>query len=321
MAKISNRVAYGAALAELGALDPRVVVLDADVAKATCTAEFAKRYPTRFFEMGIAEQNMMSVAAGLATMGFIPFVSTFAVFATMRAVEQFRNMVAYPNLPVKVVATHAGIENGGDGATHQSVEDIAIMRAIPNVKVIVPSDHISTKKIIHALPQIEGPVYVRLGRSENEAIYGEDFSFVPGKAVELMPGEDLAILAVGDMVEKAVAAGKILREKGIKARIVDVLTVKPLDEEMVLKAARETRGIITVEDHNIYGGLGSAVAEVLARRSPQTVTMIGLADRFGLSGECEELKEYFGLSVKRIVEEAERLWQRPTEGILAPSRV
>ncbi len=304
---MSNRVAYGLALSQLGEYNPKVIVLDADLAKATYTIKFAEKYPDRFFDFGIAEQNMVSAAAGLATMEFITFVSTFAIFASMRAVEQFRNMVAYPELNVKLVVTHGGTENSGDGATHQSIEDIAIMRTIPNVKVIVPSDYFSTYKAVLAIADIQGPVYLRLGRSESQTIYNENFNFKVGKSVELFSGEDVTIIAIGSMVEKAVFAREILESQGIHARIIDLLTIKPLDEEAILRAAIETRGIVTVEDHNVYGGMGSVIAEFLAEKYPTRVLRVGINDHFGCSGDLEELRENFGLSVSNIVGKVKEL--------------
>lgn len=309
MTKIANRVAYGTALANIGKRNPKVVVLDADLAKATQTDKFADLFPERFFDMGIAEQNMMGVAAGLATTGLIPFVSTFAVFASMRAVEQFRNMIAYPNLNVKVVVTHAGTENGGDGASHQSVEDIAIMRSIPSTKVIIPSDPISTAKAIETIAEDDGPTYVRLGRLPTPYIYDDSFEFTIGKAVQLTEGDDLTIIAVGNMVEKALQAQKILLDGNIQARVIDLLTVKPLDTEMILSAAEETRGIITVEDHNIIGGIGSAVSEYLSEVRPTKVFRIGVQDCFGDCGDPQVLQEHFGLTVANIVEKARKLME------------
>lgn len=309
MTELANRIAYGTALAQLGKQNSKVVVLDADLAKATQTDKFADLHSERFFDMGIAEQNMMGVAAGLATTGFIPFVSTFAVFASMRAVEQFRNMIAYPNLNVKIVVTHGGTENGGDGASHQSVEDIAIMRSIPNTTVIIPSDPISTMKAIKAVAEHHGPSYVRLGRLPTPYIYDDDFQFTIGKAVELTKGNDVTIIAVGNMVERALRAQKILLEENIEARVIDLLTVKPLDTKMVLAAAKETKGIITVEDHSIIGGIGSAVSEYLSEVHPTKVLRIGLQDTFGDCGDPGVLQEHFGLTVANIVEAAKRLME------------
>ena len=307
MTRLANRIAYGEALAELGRRVPRVVVLDADLAKATQTDRFRQAFPERFFNAGIAEQNLMGLAAGMAATGLIPFVSTFAVFATMRGVEQFRNSIAYPNLNVKVVATHAGIENGPDGASHQSVEDLAIMRAIPNTTVIVPSDPITTKKAVEAVAQTYGPAYIRLGRAEMPFLYAEDFQFEIGKGAQLRDGYDLTIIAVGNMVEKALLAADELAKERIRARVIDLLTVKPLDEELILKAAQETRGIITVENHSILGGLGGAICELLSERYPARVLRVGLQDRFGGCGNPELLHEELGLSVDSIIAAAHRL--------------
>lgn len=304
MTELANRIAYGTALAELGKQNSKIVVLDADLAKATQTDKFADLFRDRFFDMGIAEQNMMGVAAGLATTGLVPFVSTFAVFASMRAVEQFRNMIAYPNLNVKVVVTHGGTENGGDGASHQSVEDIAIMRSIPNTTVVIPSDPKSTVKAIKAVAEHDGPTYVRLGRLPTPYIYDDNFQFTIGEAVELAKGNDVTIIAVGNMVEKALKAQKILLGKQIEARVIDLLTVKPLDTKMILAAAKETKGIITVEDHSIIGGIGSAVSEYLSEVYPTRVWRIGLQDTFGDCGDPEVLQEHFGLTVANIVDKA-----------------
>lgn len=304
---MSNRVAYGETLVELGQKDSRVVVLDADLAKATQTDRFAQAFPNRFFNMGIAEQNLMGVAAGLATTGLIPFVSTFAIFASMRASEQFRNSVAYPNLNVKVVVTHAGVENGADGPSHQSVEDIAIMRAIPNVTVIAPSDPVSTKKAVLAVAKAWGPAYIRLGRAEMDTIYDEDFEFEVGKGVQLRDGDDLTIVAVGNMVKKALIASDRLKREGINARVIDLLTIKPFDEQLIKKASQETGGIVTVEDHNILGGIGGAISEFLSACHPTKVLRIGIADRFGTCGEPNAVQEYLGLTVEHIVAAAKQI--------------
>ncbi len=307
---LSSRVAYGKALAEIGARLPEVAVLDADLAKATQTAYFAAKFPERFFDMGIAEQNMMTTAAGMATFGLIPFVSTFAVFASLRAGEQLRNMIAYPKLNVKIVATHAGIENGGDGGSHQSVEDIAVVRAIPNMTVVAPADHVATAKAVETIARFQGPVYMRIGRADHEAIYDASFRFEIGKSHQLRPGNDLTIIAIGNLVAKALQAADQLAGMGYSVRVIDMYSLKPLDETAIVKAARETRGIITAEDHNIIGGLGSAVAEVLAEHQPAVVKRIGLVDCFGQSGDCDSLMEYYGLTAANIVKAAQSILGR-----------
>ncbi len=301
---LSSRVAYGKSLVELGKTNPKVVVLDADLSKATQTVQFSEEFPERFFDMGIAEQNMMSCAAGMATFGLIPFVSTFAVFASMRAVEQIRNFIAYPKLNVKIVATHAGVEVGQDGATHQAIEDIAILRAIPNMVVIAPADWVSTKKAVQAIAEYQGPVYMRVGRSDHEPVYQSDFKFEIGKSVQLRSGKDLTIIAIGNMVSKALSVAEELSKLGFSIRVIDMHTVKPLDETAVIDAAKETKGIITVEDHTIIGGLGSAVSETLSSYNLAPVIRIGIQDRFGQSGIGDELLDYYGLSVSNIVDQS-----------------
>lgn len=301
---LSSRASYGKTLAELGEKYPAVVVLDADLAKATQTIQFAEKFPDRFFDMGIAEQNMMTTAAGMSTFGLIPFVSTFAVFASMRAAEQIRNMIAYPKLNVKIVATHAGVEIGGDGGSHQAIEDIAVLRAIPNMTVIAPADYVATAKAVEAIIQYQGPVYMRVGRADHPAIYGPDLQFEIGKSIQLRPGQDLTIIAHGNMVAKSLDAADELAKKGYTIRVIDMHTVKPLDEKAVIAAARETKGIVTVEDHTIYGGLGSAVAETIALHCPAPLIRVGVMDCFGQSGQPEDLLEHYGLSVSNITRQA-----------------
>ncbi|NLM06039.1 MAG: transketolase family protein [Tissierellia bacterium] len=295
------RDAYGEALKEL-AKKERVVVLDADLSGSTKTSEFKKVCPERFFNMGIAEQNMMGTAAGLAASGKIPFASTFAVFATGRAYEIIRNSICYPNLNVKVVATHAGLTVGEDGASHQMLEDISLMRGLPNMTVISPADYNETITAIKAVAEMEGPVYVRLGRSKVPVV--TDGKFEIGKATTLKEGNDITIAATGVMVSRALGAHDILKEKGISARVINFSTIKPIDTGAIIKAAKETRGIITAEEHNIIGGLGSAVAEVLSENYPTRLKRIGVKDSFGRSGDGFELLDYYGLGVKDIVEAA-----------------
>ncbi|SHM58312.1 transketolase [Caldanaerovirga acetigignens] len=306
MPKIATRDAYGEALAELGEEIKEIVVLDADLSKSTKTSVFAKKFPERFFNMGIAEQNLMGTAAGLATCGKIPFASTFAIFATGRAFEQVRNSICYPNLNVKIAATHAGITVGEDGATHQSIEDIALMRVMPNMTVISPADATETKMAVRAAAQIKGPVYLRLGRHPVETIFGEGYEFKPGKGVILREGKDVAIIATGVMVAEALKAAEMLEKDDIKAMVVNIHTIKPIDEEVILKAA-ECGAIVTAEEHSIIGGLGSAVAEVLSEKKPVPIKRIGIRDVFGMSGKPEELMKAYGLAAEDIAEAARTL--------------
>jgi Transketolase, C-terminal subunit len=298
--KYATRVAYGEALAEYGKKE-NVVVLDADLACCTMSANFRDKYPERFFNIGIAEGNMMTIAAGLATTGKNVFASSFAMFAAGRAWEQVRNSIAYPRLNVKVVGTHSGISVGEDGATHQALEDIAIMRAIPGMLVVCPSDAIETRAAVKALVDYEGPAYLRVGRIPADIINDTpDFEFDLFKGYQMREGNDVALLATGLMVQEALKAHDILKEKGINARVIDIHTIKPLDEEIVLKAARETGYIITLEEHNIYGGLGSAVAELLGEKCPTPMLRLGMNDEFGKSGKPDELFEKFGLNAKNF---------------------
>lgn len=300
---IATRDAYGKALISLGKTNNNVVVLDADLSKSTKTAEFSTTFPDRFFNMGIAEQNMMGVAAGFATAGKIPFVSTFAMFATGRAFEIIRNSIAYPKLNVKICATHAGITVGEDGASHQALEDIACMRAIPNMTVIVPADEVETNAVIHAVSEFDGPVYVRLGRLAVPVINdSETYSFELGKGVELKEGKDVTIFATGMMVNEALIASETLKEQGINAGVVNIHTIKPIDKDLIIKKAKETGAVITVEEHNIIGGLGSAVAEVLSENHPVIMKRIGINDTFGESGKPKDLLEKYKLNASQIVE-------------------
>ncbi|AEE92216.1 putative transketolase C-terminal section [Tepidanaerobacter acetatoxydans Re1] len=297
----SPRIAYGEALVELGLKNKQVVVLDADLAHATQTVIFSEKFKDRFFNMGIAEQNMIGVAAGLALSGFIPFASTFAIFGAGRAFEQIRNTVCYPNLNVKIAVTHAGITVGEDGASHQAIEDISLMRSIPNMKVVVPCDAIETKKAIFAAAKIHGPVYIRIARPVAPIITEENTDFKIGKAQILRKGKDLSIFATGLMVDKAMKAANVLYGKGIETTVVNIHTIKPLDEELVLSEAANTGKVITVEEHSIIGGLGSAIAETLIGRLPVKMKRIGLNDTFGQSGNPNALMEYYGLTVENIV--------------------
>lgn len=302
MAKMATREAYGKALAEIGPQNENIVVLDADLSKSTKTADFKKVCPERFINMGIAEANMTTVAAGLATCGKIPFVSTFAIFAAGRAFEQIRNSIAYPKLNVKICATHAGLTVGPDGASHQSVEDISLMRSIPNMVVINPADGVETLAAIKAVAEYNGPCYVRLGRASVPVINdNEEYKFEIGKGVTLREGNDVAIIATGIMVDAALEAYNMLAEEGIKARIINIHTIKPIDEEIIIDAARECGSIVTAEEHSIIGGLGSAVAEVVTSNCAAPVLRVGVKDTFGESGEPDELLQKYGLTPCDIV--------------------
>lgn len=301
--KKATRQSYGEALVELSK-NPKVMVFDADLAHATMTLEFAKVCPERFFNCGIAESNMVGVAAGVSTCGYIPFVSTFAMFAAGRAFDSVRNMVGYPHLNVKICATHAGISVGEDGATHQCLEDIALMRTIPGMTIINPADDIETKAAIAAAIEINGPVYIRLGRLPVPVLNGSDYKFEVGKGVQLKDGNDLTIVATGLLVGEAVQAAEKLAEQGINSRVINIHTIKPIDKDILIKAAKETGVIVTAEEHNIIGGLGGAVAEVLSENYPVPLVRIGVEDRFGTSGKGAELLIKFGLSADNIVEKA-----------------
>ena len=300
--KIATREAYGKALVKLGKINDNVVVLDADLSKSTKTNDFLKAYPNRFFNMGIAEQNLVGAACGFAAAGKIPFASTFAMFATGRAFEVIRNSVCYPKLNVKICATHAGITVGEDGGSHQSVEDISLMRSIPNMTVVVPADGVEAEKMIFAAAEFNGPMYVRLGRSAVPTIFGEDYDFQIGKGVVLREGNDATIIACGMMVNEALIAADMLKEENIDVRVINMSTIKPIDTELIIKAAKETKVIVTAEEHSIIGGLGSAVSEVVSENSPVIVKKIGMNDCFGESGTPNELLEKYGLTAKNIVE-------------------
>jgi transketolase len=307
---IATRDAYGETLAELGAENANIVALDADLSGSTKTGIFAKKFPERFFNMGIAEANMVGTAAGLASVGKIPFLSTFAIFAAGRAWEQIRQAVAYPKANVKVVATHGGVTVGEDGGSHQSVEDIAIMRAIPNMTVIVPADGEETKGAIRAVAAYKGPVYVRLGRNKVPAVFPAGHIFEIGKGCTLSEGTDLTFVTTGLMTAQAVIAAERLKAEGISARVVHIGTIKPLDKELLLRAAQETGAIITAEEHSVVGGLGGAVAEFLSEECPTLMKRVGIHDRFGTSGKSEELLKYFGLNAETLVEEAREIVTR-----------
>lgn len=301
--KKATRQSYGEALAELGKENEDIVVLDADLSSATKTNIFAKEFPKRFFNMGIAEQDMVSTAAGMSTMGKIPFLSTFAVFAAGRAYDQIRNSVCYPKLNVKICATHAGITVGEDGATHQMLEDISIMRTLPNMIVISPSDDMQTKWAIKEAAKIKGPVYVRLSRLATPEIYNSQSEFEFGKGVQFGDGTDGTVIATGVTVAEALKAKEELANKGVNIRVIDIHTIKPIDKDIIVKAAKETNKIITIEDHNIIGGLGTAVCEVLSENYPTKVIRMGIKDRFGTSGKAEELMKYFNITSEDIVKQ------------------
>ena len=299
--KKATRQSYGEALLKLGKENENVVVLDADLSTATKTILFAKEFPNRFFDMGIAEQDMLATAAGFSTCGKIPYASTFAVFAAGRAYDQIRNSICYPKLNVKICATHSGITVGEDGATHQMLEDISLMRTLPNMTVMCTSDDVQTKWAVREISKINGPVYLRLSRMETPIIYEENQKFEIGKAVQIGEGTDATIIATGDVVAEAIKAKEELESKGINVRVLDIHTIKPIDKELIIKCAKETKKIIIIEDHNIIGGLGSAVCEVLAEEYPCKVTRLGIKDTFGKSGKAEELMECFGLTAENII--------------------
>ena len=300
--KKATRQSYGETLEKLGEKYKDIVVLDADLSAATKTAIFAKKYPDRFFDMGIAEANMMSTAAGMATTGKVPFASTFAVFAAGRSYDQIRNSICYPKLNVKICATHAGITVGEDGATHQMLEDISMMRTLPNMKVLSPADDIETKWAIEEAYKQEGPVYVRLSRLATPIIYDENQKFEFGKMIQIGDGTDATIFATGDVLAEALKAKELLKNKGIDIRVVDVHTIKPIDEDMIVKCAKETKRLISIEDHSVIGGLGSAISEVLTSKFPAKLERIGINDEFGRSGKAEELIKFYGVDCSKIVD-------------------
>ena len=303
--KCATRDAYGAALKELGNRDD-ILVLDADLAKATKTIAFKKEFPEKFIDCGIAEGNMMGVAAGLATTGYTVFASSFAMFTAGRAFEQVRNSIAYPNLNVKIGATHAGISVGEDGASHQCCEDIALMRSIPNMVIINPADDVEAKAAVHAAVDHEGPVYMRFGRLAVPRVNSEDYKFELGKGVLLKDGKDVTIVATGLMVNEALIAAETLKAEGIDARVINIHTIKPIDKDILVAAAKETGAIVTAEEHSVIGGLGSAVSEALAEEYPVPVVKLGVNDTFGKSGPALELLKIFGLDAENIVAKAKK---------------
>ena len=298
---LATREAYGKALLQLGADNNNVVVLDADLSKSTKTADFGDAYSDRFINVGIAEQNLMGISAGLASYGKIPFASTFAVFATGRAFEIIRNSICYPNLNVKIAATHAGISVGEDGGSHQSVEDIALMNVLPNMSVIVPADARETEEVIKYAAKHEGPVYIRLGRLAAEDLFDESYTYEYGKGVQLTEGEDVAIFATGLMTAEAKKAAEMLKADGIHARVIHIPTIKPIDRDIIEKAAKETKFIVTCEEHSVIGGLGSVVASVVTEVHPTKVVKIGINDVFGESGTPAELLEKYGMTAANVV--------------------
>lgn len=308
MGSMATREAYGEALKILGKQNENIVVLDADLSTSTKTKVFADEYPERFINVGIAEQNLMGIAAGIATTGKIPFASTFAMFATGRAFEIIRNSIAYPKLNVKIAATHAGLTVGEDGASHQVLEDISLMRTIPNMTVLCPADGVEAKAAVIKAAEFEGPVYIRLGRSKVPTIFDEDnYEFEIGKIHTLKEGNDITIAATGVMVSRALEAAKKLEEKGINARVLNVSTIKPIDKEIIIKAAKETKGIVTAEEHNIIGGLGATIAEVVTEEYPTIVKRVGTEDVFGESGNGDELLEKYGLTPEKIIKKVEEI--------------
>lgn len=305
--KMATRQAYGKALVELGEKYPELVVMDADLSKSTMTAEFGKAYPERFFNMGIAEQNLYASAAGLALSGKTVCASTFAMFASGRAFEIIRNSIGYTKANVKICATHAGITVGEDGASHQTFEDIALMRTIPGMTVINPSDGVSARKLLEQAVAMNGPCYVRLGRAAVPVFYGEDAEITLGKGNLVKDGKDVTIVATGIMVNEAVIAAEALAGEGIDARVIDIHTIKPIDEDIIIKAAQETKAIVTAEEHSVIGGLGSAVAEVVVKNAPVKMAMVGQQDTYGESGKPDQLKEKYGMTANDIVAAVKRV--------------
>jgi len=307
MKKVATRDSYGNALKELGAKYDNLVVLDADLAGATKTSVFKKAYPDRHFDCGIAEADMICAAAGMATTGLVPFASSFAMFAAGRAFEQVRNSIGYPHLNVKIGATHGGISVGEDGASHQCCEDFALMRSIPGMTVICPADDVEAKAAVEASYKMEGPVYLRFGRLAVPVFHSEDYKFEIGKGEVLREGKDVAIIANGLLTYEAVVAGEELAKAGIDAMVINMPTIKPLDEELVIAAARKCGKVITCEEHSIIGGLGEAVASCLAEKCPTLVKRIGVGDEFGHSGPAADLLKQFGLSSENIIATAKEL--------------
>lgn len=298
----SIRSAYGKTLVELGKVNPDIVVLDADLACSTQTAMFGKEFPERFFNMGIAEQDMMATAAGLASQGKIPFASTFAMFATGRPYDQIRNSICYPQFNVKIVATHGGITVGEDGASHQALEDVALMRNIPHMQVIVPADCKECEEVIKYAAEHDGPMYIRIARTNVPDVFSDDYKFDPNKAVVLKEGKDVTIVTNGETLAEVIECADILKESGIEAQIISAPVVKPLDSGTILEGAKKTNFVVTVENHSIIGGLGSAVCEALSEKMPTKVYRIGINDEFGQSGEQRQLMGFYGLTAEKLAE-------------------
>lgn len=307
--KMATRDAYGQTLLEMGRTRSEVVVLDADLSKSTKTALFAKEFPLRFFNMGISEADMMGTAAGLAASGYIPFASTFGVFATGRVYDQIRGSIAYPRLNVKIGASHAGISVGEDGASHQALEDIALMRVLPNMTVVVPADGYQTAQAVKAICDLEGPVYLRLGRPKVPPVIPPDSPFELGKAQLLQQGDDLTLVATGIMVSIAMEAAALLEQEGLSAAVMNVHTIKPLDRDMLLEQAARTKAVVTAEEHSVIGGLGGAVAELLAESCPVPVLRVGVRDTFGESGKPDELLQKYGLTAQNLAAQARKAVQ------------
>jgi len=310
MEKIATRDAYGQTLVELGQENENIVVLDADLSQSTKTSLFARHFPERFFNMGIAEQDLMAAAAGFSLEGLIPFASTFAIFATGRAFEVIRNSIAYPRLNVKIAASHAGLTVGEDGASHQAIEDISLMRSLPNMRVIVPADAVETKKVVRKVAQTPGPFYIRLGRPAVPVILEEKYEFKIGRALELFGGKDAYIVACGIMVSIALEAAEQLRKDGLDVGLINMSTIKPLDEEMIVKVAEKSGALVTAEEHSVIGGLGSAVAEVLVKRYPVPLEMVGIRDKFGESGKPDELLHNYGLTSQAVYDAVLKVIER-----------
>ena len=299
--KKPTRQSYGEALVDLGRVNDKVVVLDADLSGATKTNSFKKEFPDRFFNIGIAESDMIATAAGLATCGKIPFASTFAVFAAGRSYDQIRSSVCYPNLNVKICATHAGITVGEDGATHQMLEDINLMRGLPTMTVISPADDTQAKWAVKEAAKVEGPVYIRFGRAATPVLYDENSKFEIGKGIQIGEGTDATVFATGIMVAESLKAKEKLEKQGVNIRVVDIHTIKPIDKDLIIKCAKETKKLVSVEEHSIIGGLGSAIAEVLTEEHPARLIRIGMQDCFGRSGKADELLKYYGLTSENII--------------------
>ena len=311
----SARETFGNVLKELGRIDYRIIAMNADLSSSTKTSIFAKEFPERFFNMGIAEQNMMAAAAGLATTGKTVFASTFAVFATGRVYDQIRQSIAYPELNVIIVATHGGITVGGDGASHQMLEDISLMRSLPHMMVIIPADAVETDRVIRYMAEHGGPAYIRLPRTKGPVLFSDDYVFEPGKGHVMKDGSDVTIMAIGLMVDRALDAAIELEKEGTSVRVVNMSSVKPIDHELVVRCAKDTGAIITAEEHSMIGGLGAAVASVLVQEFPAIQEMVAIPDTFGESGESEKLMTKYGLTVEKIVEKVKVALKRKEESI------